>query len=435
MSQTNPRSAAALTVAAVIGEGKSLATLLPANLDDIDPKQQGLYKELCYGTVRWHPQLMFLQYQLLKKPLKPKDLDLLALILVGLYQQLYTRIPSHASISETVAATAALDKKWASGLVNGVLRNFQRQRESLLEQVKENQIADAAHPRWFLKKIQKAWPDQWRDIAEANNQRPPMTLRVNQQKTTVAAYQQTLLAEGIKTTACQFSAQGITLEVACDPLSLPHFDEGFVSVQDEAPQLSADLLDPQPGERILDACAAPGGKTGHLLETEPSIKLLALEKEALRSKRIEENLTRLKMHADIKVADANELSDWWDGVPFDRILLDAPCSATGVIRRNPDIKLLRTKQDIEQLGVLQLNLLESLWPTLKPGGILLYATCSVLPEENEQIIARFAESTAFITLAISADWGLEQQYGRQLLPATGMHDGFYYARLQKPLAE
>ncbi len=433
MKYTNPRSAAANTLATVLAEGKSLATLLPANLDNIDPKQQGLYKELCYGSIRWHPQLMFLLYQLLEKPLKPKDLDLQALILVGLYQQLFTRIPAHAAISETVAATTALEKKWARALVNGVLRNFQRNRDTLMEKVKENQIANSAHPRWFLKKIQKAWPDQWQQIVDANNQRPPMTLRINQHKTSRADYQQQLDAENIESTSCQFSSQGITLKNACDPLQLPNFAEGFVSVQDEAPQLSAELLDPQPGERILDACAAPGGKTCHLLELEPSITLIAVEKEALRSKRIEENLARLQVKAEIHIADVGELSSWWDGELFDRILLDAPCSATGVIRRNPDIKLLRTKQDIEQLAALQLRLLEAVWSTLKPGGILLYATCSVLPQENEELIEQFSQTTSFINQPISAEWGISQKHGRQLLPCNDQHDGFYYARLQKPL--
>ena len=432
MNHSNPRSAAALTLSAIVTEGKSLSRLLPAMAESIDPKQQSLYKELCYGSVRWHPRLMFLYYQLLEKPLKNKDSDLQALILVGLYQLLFTRIPAHAVISETVAATTALDKKWARGLINGVLRNFQRQQASLLEQVKENPIANSAHPRWFLKSIQKAWPDQWQQIVEANNQRPPMTLRVNQQKTTVAEYQQQLLAENIESSACQFSTHGITLSSACDPLTLPGFEQGFSSVQDEAPQLSADLLAPQPGEHILDACAAPGGKSCHLLEAEPSISLHAVEKDANRSKRIEENLSRLQVKAKISIADVGDTESWWDGQLFDRILLDAPCSATGVIRRNPDIKLLRTKEDIVKLSQLQLHLLTAVWSTLKPGGILLYATCSVLSQENEQVIEQFSESHDVTIKPIVANWGIEQRYGRQLLPITGQHDGFYYARLQKP---
>ncbi|MDF1643505.1 MAG: 16S rRNA (cytosine(967)-C(5))-methyltransferase RsmB [Pseudomonadales bacterium] len=432
MKYSNPRSAAALTLSTVITEGKSLSKLLPAKLDAIDPQQQGLYKELCYGSVRWHPQLMFFLYQLMEKPLKQKDHDIQALILVGVYQQLFMRIPAHAAISETVAATAALDKKWARALVNGVLRNFQRRRESLLEQAKENQIASTAHPRWFLKKIQKAWPEHWLQIIDANNQRPPMSLRINQQKATVLEYQQQLAAENIDHQPCRFSKHGITLKTPCDPRSLPGFDQGVVSVQDEAPQLSADLLAPAPGDRILDACAAPGGKSGHLLETEPSIRLVAVEKELERSTRIEENLSRLQNSAEICVADVTQLNKWWDGQPFDRILLDAPCSATGVIRRNPDIKLLRTKQDIVQLSELQLHLLESVWSTLKPGGILLYATCSVLPQENEEVIDQFSQTTSFLIEPIAAEWGIGLKYGRQLLPINGQHDGFYYAKLQKP---
>ncbi|MBL4585245.1 MAG: 16S rRNA (cytosine(967)-C(5))-methyltransferase RsmB [Pseudomonadales bacterium] len=431
---SNPRSAAALTLCAVVTQGKSLSKLIPASLEAIDPKQQGLYKELCYGSVRWHPQLMFLLYQLMKKPLKPKDQDLQALILIGLYQQLFTRIPSHASISETVEATNALKKKWARGLVNGVLRNFQRERDTLIEQIKENQIAHYAHPRWFLKKIQKAWPDHWQSVADANNQRPPMTLRINQQKTSVDRYRQLLEQEQIGSEACSFSSHGITLTQPCDPLTLPGFAQGLVSVQDEAPQLSADILAPAPNERILDACAAPGGKTCHLLETQPSIELVAVEKEQERSTRIQENLTRLQQQAKIIVADVAKLTDWWDGEPFDRILLDAPCSATGVIRRNPDIKLLRTKQDIEQLSTLQLQLLKAVWSTLKPGGTLLYATCSVLPQENEEVLEQFSQTTPFISQTIDAPWGIELKYGRQLLPINGQHDGFYYAKLVKPEA-
>jgi 16S rRNA (cytosine967-C5)-methyltransferase len=303
----------------------------------------------------------------------------------------------------------------------------------LLEQVKDNPIADSAHPRWFLKKIQLAWPDHWRQIVDANNQRPPMTLRINQQKTTISDYQKLLAAENIENDACRFSGQGITLKHACDPLLLPGFSQGLVSIQDEAPQLSANLLTPEPGERILDACAAPGGKSCHLLEAEPSIELHAVEKESERSKRIQGNLTRLELKAKITVADVGDVSGWWDGKPYDRILLDAPCSATGVIRRNPDIKLLRTKQDIEQLGELQLKLLQAVWSTLKPGGILLYATCSVLPQENEEVIEQFSKTNSFTIQPIQADWGIELKYGRQLLPITGQHDGFYYARLQKPV--
>jgi 16S rRNA (cytosine967-C5)-methyltransferase len=387
---------------------------------------------LCYGVLRYYPRLAYLAAQLLNKPLKRKDLDVQQLILIGLYQLAYLKVPAHAAVAETVAATRLLGKDWATGLVNALLRGFQRGAAPLLAQADTDPVARYAHPAWWLTQLQSDWPAHWQDILAANNQRPPMTLRVNARHGSRDDYAARLQAAGIIAQPVAQAPQALTLENPVDVAQLPGFGEGAVSVQDAAPQLAAPLLELAPGQRVLDACAAPGGKTAHLLETEPSLHVLALDKDAQRLARVQDTLARLQLAADLCHGDAANPPDWWDGKAFDRILLDAPCSGSGVIRRHPDIKLLRTAQDILTLAQQQRCLLDALWPLLARGGILLYATCSVLMAENQHNLARFlADHTNAREQPIGADWGQAQTPGRQILPGENGMDGFYYARLMK----
>ncbi len=428
-----PRLAAARALAAVLNGKASLGSSLPPLLDRVEPRDRGLAQDLAFGTARWQPRLALLMDKLLQKPFKAADRDVEALLLVGLYQLLHTRIPPHAAIGETVACVDKLKKSSLKGLLNAVLRNAQRDHEALLAELDRDPVLHTAHPRWLQKRLKADWPEHWQAICAANNSHPPLTLRVNRRQGSREAYLAELLAAGIAAEPCVFSRDGIRLLEACDVKILPGFMEGRVSVQDEAAQLAADLLDLAPGQRVLDACAAPGGKTCHLLEAEPGLShVTAIDLEQSRLARVRENLDRLGLDAELIAADGRATKVWWDGKPFQRILLDAPCSATGVIRRHPDIKLTRQEADIAALAQLQGELLDALWPTLEVGGVLLYATCSVLPQENSDNIGAFlARTPGARELDITGPFGLKQAHGRQLLPQDGGHDGFYYAKLIK----
>ena len=423
---------AARITAEVLREHRSLSTLLPARLGKLAAQERGLAQELCFGVQRWAPRLQAIAGQLLDRSLKAKDSDIHALILIGLYQQLYLSIPRHAAVAETVAATRALRKDWARGLVNGVLRNFLRREEELLASVDEQATALHAHPLWLLERLQTAWPGQWAAVVTGNNQRPPMTLRSNRQHQDRDSYLNLLQEAGITASALSHSPDAITLDKPCGVERLPRFTEGAVSVQDEAAQLAAGLMQLEAGMRVLDACAAPGGKTCHMLERQPKLEMLALDSDPDRLKRVEENLARLRLKARCQAGDAAQPDAWWDGQPFDRILLDAPCSATGVIRRHPDIKQLRRAGDIEPLVHQQALILRALWPLLAPGGMLLYATCSILPEENSRQVSAFLEQQPNAREhPVAASWGHAQTAGRQILPGEDGMDGFYYACLFK----
>ncbi|MDH0304086.1 MULTISPECIES: 16S rRNA (cytosine(967)-C(5))-methyltransferase RsmB [unclassified Pseudomonas] len=429
----NPRLAAARALAAVLSGKASLNSSLPTQLDKVEERDRGLTQDLAFGTARWQPRLDLLAAQLLQKPFKAADADVQALLLVGLYQLFYTRIPAHAAIGETVGCADKLKKPWAKGLLNAVLRRAQREGEELLASMERDPVVRTAHPRWLQKSLKAFWPEQWEAICAANNAHPPMILRVNRRHHGRDAYLALLAEAGIQASACQFSRDGIVLAEACDVRGLPGFAEGWVSVQDEAAQLSANLLELAPGQRVLDACCAPGGKTCHLLEAEPGLAhMVAIDLEAKRLARVRENLDRLKLDAELIACDARDTASWWDGKPFQRILLDAPCSATGVIRRHPDIKLTRQAEDIPALAALQGELLDALWPTLEVGGMLLYATCSSLPTENTEVIDAFlARTPGARELDLATEAGLRQPHGRQLLAQEGGHDGFYYAKLIK----
>ncbi len=432
----NPRLAAARALAAVLAGKASLASSLPTQLERVSDRDKGLVQELAFGTARWQPRLSALALALLSKPFRKADQDVEALLLVGLYQLLYTRIPAHAAIAETVGCATALKKPWAKGLLNAVLRRKQREAETLLPTLEKDPVVLTAHPRWLQKSLKAFWPDDWLAICEANNSHPPFTLRVNQRVTSRDAYLAELLDCGIAGQATPFSKDGITLATACDVTALPGFADGAVSVQDEAAQLAADLLMLEPEQRVLDACCAPGGKTCHILESQAQLReVVAIDLEPQRLDRVKANLERLKLKASIVAGDARAVDQWWDGQVFQRILLDAPCSATGVIRRHPDIKLTRQTDDIAALAQLQGELLDALWPTLAENGILLYATCSTLPTENTEVIAAFLQRTSDAQeLPFQAAFGKAQPHGQQLLAQVGGHDGFYYARLIKQAA-
>ena len=428
----NVRAAAALAVARVRG-GQSLADVLPGLQARVAPRDRGLLQELAFGTLRWHDALDHLAGRLLKRPLKRRDADVHALLLVGLYQLTRMRLPAHAAVHDTVGGVRDLGKAWARGLANGVLRAFQRQQDDLLAELEEADAAvRLAFPRWLLDRLRADWPEDWEAIADNGNQRPPMTLRVNRSCTDREAFLGQLREADIPARATRHAPAGVVLDEPMGVDSIPGFEAGQVSVQDEAAQLCTTVLAAKPGERVLDACAAPGGKTAALLEAVPDLDLLALDRDAERLVRVDDNLDRLGLTAHTLAADAADTGDWWSGEPFQRILLDAPCTGTGVIRRHPDIKHLRRSGDVESLARQQARLLDALWETLAPGGRLVYATCSILKAENEEQVAAFLERHGDARhVALAADWGRERPVGRQILPGDDGMDGFFYACLEK----
>ncbi|MBS0358325.1 MAG: 16S rRNA (cytosine(967)-C(5))-methyltransferase RsmB [Proteobacteria bacterium] len=427
-----PRTLAAQIIHTLLQERRSLSDLLPEYFEKLDDaRDQGLVQELCFGVCRWYEQLKAIADSLLNQPCSDPEVEVV--ILLGLYQLLYLRMPSHAIVSETVEVVHELKKTSAKGLVNAILRNFLRQKEEILKKLEGNLVAETSHPKWFIDQIKKDWPSEWQTILAANNQYPPMNLRVNRLHGSREIYLKRLGEQKIGAHASKYCENGITLQEAVPVFELPGFKEGDVSVQDLSAQFAAELLDLKPNQFVLDACAAPGGKTTHILESEPKLsRLVAVEQDPKRLTRIQENCERLKLSAELICADANQIEQWWDGQYFDRILLDAPCSATGVIRRHPDIKLLRQKTDIAALARAQLELLKSCWKVLKPGGRLVYVTCSVLSEENVWVLERFISLNADAkALKIEAIWGIPRKIGRQILPGWKNMDGFYYAILNK----
>lgn len=434
MAKRNTRLIIALILKDVVSDKRSLdaalETRIPNSLTDQD---KAFVRAMSYGTLRWYIKLELILAQLLHKPFRKKDYDLKALAILGLYQLSFTRVKPHAAVSETVSATKQLGKSWAAAAINAVLRNYQRNQETIDQNIGAEQWAETAHPRWLYDAIRDDWPEQSHTILMANNQQAPMTLRVNRRKCTPQTYLKQLTQCDLDASLNPFATDAIALKEAVNTHQLPNFDNGHISVQDAAAQMAAHLLDARPGQRILDSCAAPGGKTCHLLEITPELdELIALDKDARRIEKIKENLHRLELHANIICADAKAADKWWDGHQFDRILLDTPCSATGVIRRHPDIKLLRTESDIESLVITQRTLLDSLWLLLKPGGQLLYTTCSILKQENEIQIASFLSANQDAKeLPIEAEWGLKRPYGRQIISGSNNMDGFYFARLEK----
>lgn len=429
----NIRAIAASTLAPVIAGHASLANLLDQAQAKIPVSERKLFTALCLGSLRQYHRLDVLAKQLLRSPLKSKDADVYALIIIGLYQLCSMRVPDHAAIDQSVDAARNLRKAWSTKLINGVLRNFLRRRDQLETALAGSAEFDYAHPAWLLRQIRGAWPDSWEQIVAANNQQAPLSVRVNRRKMPPAKLAALFAESGIQCRELAYSSIGLHLENAGDISQLPGYREGAFSVQDEAAQLSAPLLSLCPGMRVLDACCAPGGKASHLAETEAHLaELVGVDIDAARLDKTRANFARLGLQASLIHADVSQRDAWWDGKPFARILLDAPCSATGVIRRHPDIKLLRRESDLTKLQRLQGQLIRQLWPSLQPGGELLYATCSILPRENEAIVGEFINDTKdAVHDPINASWGIKRPFGRQLLPQAEGHDGFYYARIIK----
>lgn len=396
--------------------------------------EEAFIKAHIYGLCRWYFQLEAVAQKLLTRPLKAKDSDIYALLLLGLHQIFYSHLQPHALVSEIVAAAAALNKSWAKGVMNACLRRALREREALWHSMSDaTQLSVAyAHPGWMVAQLKAAWPQDWQQILTANNVQAPMTLRVNLSRADAPPTLMHWLA-----TSCRAHAEVpgcFSLLLPQSVHTIPGFAEGMISVQDQASQIAVRLLPLQPQDRVLDACAAPGGKTGYLLELEPRLQVIALDCDAHRLKKVTENLERLRLTERVrcKAADAADLSAWFDGRLFDKILIDAPCSGTGVIRRHPDIKLLRRAQDIKKFSEQQQKLLQALWPTLKVGGCLLYTTCSILPEENEQVIAAFLKTQrdAYVK-TLTLPNGQRQPHGWQCFPQAEGQDGFYYCLLEK----
>lgn len=423
---TNLRSLAAQLIERVVDKGESLSAILPGAQKTLSDKDGALLQELCFGVMRTLPQLEALIGKLMERTLTGKQRVLHYLLMVGLYQLLYTRVPAHAALAETVAGAEVLKRTALKGLLNGVLRQFLRQQEALLAEVDQGSQR-YWHPGWLLKRLQAAWPEQWQQIVEANNQRPPMWLRVNRQHHNRDAWLALLQAE--EKVAFPGDAQdALRLESPAPVSQLPGFDQGWVTVQDLSAQRCALLLDPKEGESILDLCAAPGGKTTHILEIAPQAKVLAVDVDPQRLLRVHENLQRLGMQAEVRQGDGRTPADWCGDMQFDRILLDAPCSATGVIRRHPDIKWLRRDRDIPELANLQREILEAVWPRLKSGGTMIYATCSILPEENHNQISAFLAAHSD---AVAETLPQGQANGWQVFPTIDGGDGFFYAKLMK----
>jgi 16S rRNA (cytosine967-C5)-methyltransferase len=390
--------------------------------------------------VRWYPELDACLARLLDRPGARQDPELRALLLVGLYQLLHGATPEHAAVSETVEAARALGRPRAAALVNAVLRRFQREREEVVRAAHGDRAARYAHPAWMLDAFASDWPDRWESIAAAGNAEPPMWLRVNARRATRDAYRTRLADAGLGAAACDFAPEALRLAEPLDVHALPGFADGEISVQDAAAQLAARFLAAGPGMRVLDACAAPGGKTCHVAELEPRLaELVALDVDAARAGRIESNLARLGLAARVVIADAADPAAWWDGRPFERVLLDVPCSGSGVIRRHPDIKLLRRPADVARFAAQQSTLLAACWNLLAPGGRLVYASCSVFAAENAAVVGAFLATggravdvteSARLSLPGALPWQVAGP-GCALPSGAADADGFYYACLEK----
>ncbi|MEM8684934.1 MAG: 16S rRNA (cytosine(967)-C(5))-methyltransferase RsmB [Pseudomonadota bacterium] len=425
------RAASARAVDDVVSRGRSLDAALAAH--DVDDRDRSLYRMLAFGTIRQHFRLRDRQNSLLDKPLRKRDSLVAALIDVGLFQLAETRVPDHAAVSETVAAVRAIGQPKYAGLVNAVLRRAGRETPS-----PSSDAARRNHPDWIVDTLKKDWPDDWQAMLAANDERAPMWLRVNAKRGDPSTYREQLMAAGLSASMHPALSEGLKLDEPVSVTELPGFETGEVSVQDGGAQLAAAMLPSENGGNYLDACAAPGGKAAHWLElsgNETALTCLELDKD--RAGVISDTLDRLRLEATVTVADASKPGEWWNGEAFDAILLDAPCSASGVIRRHPDIKLLRRPTDIAALQETQGRLLDALWTTLKPGGQLLYVTCSVFRDENEAVVGSFLERTGDASeIDVLQNNNIRalmrrKTWGYQLLPGTDGFDGFYFACLAK----
>ncbi len=419
----NTRTIAVRILIEVIQKKRSLpAAFEKILLPGLSQRDVSQVKQFCFGVLRYYHRLWIIVQGLMYKPLKNAHKDVEILILLGLYQLIYLNTPQYAAVSETVASANDLKKPWMKGLVNQALQNYLRHSAKYMEKADSTLTGKFSHPEWLIAQLRKDWPVEWQSILTANNTQAPMFLRINPQRISREKYLEKLKQQQIESLIIEELPHAIQLSSGQSVESLPGFYEGEFSVQDLASQYLYKILDIKDGQRVLDACAAPGGKTSLILENFPQLKeIIAIEKESERADLIQENLRRLQLTERVKVitADAAEPNQWWDGVAFDWILLDAPCSGTGVIRRHPDIKLLRQPEDIAAYHQQQIQLLSQLWPLLNPGGKLLYTTCSVLKEENENVIKNFCLGCQEAAI----------KYSHQLLPVENGPDGFYYVLL------
>jgi 16S rRNA (cytosine967-C5)-methyltransferase len=436
----NPRQLALQSLLLVIGKGRSLDDAL-ANIlvktPDLDARDVALCRELANGVCRYYYALQYLLKPRLRKAFKPKDLDLEIILLIGMYQLLMMRVDDHAAVNESVKLTLHQKKSWAKGLVNGLLRQLIRDEVTI-----DSLSADNSYPEWINHKLAADWPEHSAEILKAGNQRAPMALRVDLSQRTREQQIEIMHEQGIAADIHPLVASAIVLDKPCSVSNIDGFESGVVSVQDAAAQLAADLLDCKPGMRVLDACAAPGGKSAHILQACEDVTLVAIDKDESRLELIEQNLQRIGSQVNfrqvqLKCGNATEPGAWHDGELFDRILADVPCSASGVIRRHPDIKLLRRDDDIPNLVLQQQAIVLALWPLLKPGGIMIYSTCSIFKDENEGQIAWFLDNHENCTVnrLNSVQWGHKRPYGRQILPGQQGMDGFYYAKIHKTIVK
>lgn len=437
------RANAAEVVDAVVNHGRSLNAAIVTGKAKLAPADRSLLRALSYGTLRFYWRLRAQVSSYLNRPLKSRDSVIDALLLIGLFQLTDTRISHHAAVSLTAEGARLLRRPKLVPLVNAVLRNFLRD-DAPMPEPHDEQV-QFNHPSWLIDCIRQDWPDDWQQILAANNDRAPMWLRVNSRHMTATQYLEDLAGacsaehpDAATGTLVPGLDQAICLAHPWSVDDLPGFRDGHVSVQDGAAQVAAPWLLADGGNLVLDACAAPGGKTGHLLElTGSGAVLTAVESDAERAGQIEDNLQRLGLEATVRVADASKQNEWWDGELFDRILLDAPCSASGVIRRHPDIKHLRRASDLAAMAQLQRDLLDALWPLLAKGGRLLYVTCSVLRQENDAVIEHFKSRHEDVSEANVLpnnnirDLMVATQQGFQILPGTRNVDGFYFACLER----
>lgn len=431
-----PRELALKALLKSLTKRQALSRVLVEWEGRLNQRDHAFAQQMAFGLCRFYYHLQAIERRLVRTRIKPRNLDIRLIILLGLYQLIYLRIPSHAAVSESVKLAEKRRKNWAKGLINGVLREFERHQENILAAVTKEPEAHYAHPQWLIDNLRRHWPQHDESIMASNNSHPPQILRVNRRRISRDDYVNWVNSRGINAYATKHSPAGVIMDPPQPSYDIPGYDEGYISIQDGAPQQAAYLMRLQPGQRVLDACAAPGGKTAHMLETEPDLReMVAIDQEKPRVDKIHQYLSRLGLNATIFKANALRPDLWFDGEQFDRILLDVPCTATGVIQRHPDIKLIRLEEEPAQMAEEQLLFLKTLWPLLKPGGILLYATCSLMPEENSEVVSRFMEQNQTVKeFPITAEWGLDQPVGRQILP-NDEQDGFYYARLIKTESE
>jgi len=417
-------------IARVLQKGESLSTAMPKEIKNLDERDRPMVQALVYGVLRWRWQIESILSKYIKKPLKAKDTDVKIILMLGVFQLLWMRTPDYAAVDAAVKSSLKIKKKWAKGLINAILRQIIRERDEI--DYKQDLVAEYSHPQWLIDAVKKDWPENWKEILTQANEVAPMTLRIDTRQVSLDDYNKQLNEVELDAEPITSVPTALVLEQAADVHRLPDFENGKVSVQDAAAQLAGHLIQLEPGLKVLDACAAPGGKTAHMLQLEPTLQLDAVDISETRLERVEENLDRLNLQANLITSDISQPNEWWGGEQYDRILLDAPCSATGVIRRHPDIKSLRRPTDIPELVETQKNILNAVWPLLKPGGLMLYATCSIFKAENESQVQSFLQRTDDAEeIKLDVKWGHEQAAGRQILTGENQMDGFYYALVRK----